>query len=301
MSRPRRDKLVRVLVLQHDRQGGLGAYERVLSQREAEAEVVELDSSRCLPDWRRFDAIMALGGQASIATGSPPAWLADERQYVREAVTSGVPYWGVCLGAQLLASSLGARVYQGSRPEVGIHPVFRTESGRNDPVFSTVPPKFSVFQWHADGFELPSGAVLLADSLAYPNQAFRWGAHAYGIQFHLEISAEMVHAWAALPAYAAQLDVGVGRSRLGHLLVELEAHSTALDAIAASLLGRWLTLAEGVVAPRRRGGRPAGFKLREREEPPTYGVDRPWLRARRGRTGPRGCARHCRRAPRLEW
>jgi hypothetical protein len=107
MSRLRRHKPVRVLVLQHDRQGGLGAYERVLSQREAEAEVVDLDRSRCLPDWRSFDAIMALGGQASIATGSPPGWLADERQYVREAVMSGVPYWGVCLGAQLLATKPG--------------------------------------------------------------------------------------------------------------------------------------------------------------------------------------------------
>src|SRR4051812_12961497 len=118
MSRLRRHKPVRVLVLQHDRQSGLGAYERVLSQREAESEVVDLDSSRSLPDWRSFDAIMALGGQASMPTGSPPAWLADERQYVREAVMSGVPYWGVCLGAQLLATSLGARVYQGPRPEV---------------------------------------------------------------------------------------------------------------------------------------------------------------------------------------
>lgn len=106
MSRLCRHKPLRVLALQHDRYGGLGAYEQVLSQREAEAEVVELDSSRCLPDWRSFDAIMALGGQASIASGSPPAWLADERQYVREAVHSGVPYWGVCLGAQLLATSL---------------------------------------------------------------------------------------------------------------------------------------------------------------------------------------------------
>jgi GMP synthase (glutamine-hydrolysing) len=244
MSRPPRHKPVRVLVLQHDRQGGLGAYERVLSQRKAEVDVVELESSRRLPDARAYDAVMALGGQASIA-GSPPAWLAAERQYVREAVMSGVPYWGVCLGAQLLAASLDARVCQGPKPEVGIHPVFLTDSARNDPVFSTVPPKFSVLQWHADGFDLPRGAILLAGSLAYPNQAFRWGAHAYGIQFHLEVSPAMASDWAASPAYAAQLDVGVGRNRLAHLLVALEAHSIVLAAIAASLLGRWLTLAEG--------------------------------------------------------
>jgi GMP synthase (glutamine-hydrolysing) len=243
MSRPPRHKPVRILVLQHDRQSGLGAYERVLSQRTAEVEVAELESRR-LPDARAYDAVMALGGQASIA-GSPPAWLAAERQYVREAVMSGVPYWGVCLGAQLLATSLGARVYHGPKPEVGVHPVFLTDSGRNDPVFSTVPPKFSVLQWHADGFDLPRGAVLLAGSLAYPNQAFRWGAHAYGIQFHLEVSPEMARAWAASPGYAAQLDVGVGPNRVAQLLVALEAHSTILGTIAERLLGHWLTLAEG--------------------------------------------------------
>jgi GMP synthase (glutamine-hydrolysing) len=174
MSRALKQEPLRVLVLQHDRCGGLGAYERVLSQRKAEVEVAELESSRRLTDARAYDAIMALGGPASIAARSSPSWLADERQYVREAVLGGIPYWGVCFGAQLLATSLGARVYQGPKREVGIHPVFLTESGRNDPVFSTIPPKFSVLQWHSDGFNLPRGAVLLAGSLAYPNQAFHW-------------------------------------------------------------------------------------------------------------------------------
>ena len=245
MSRPRRHVPLRVLVLQHDRYGGQGAYERVLAQSNAEVEVVKLAERGLLPDWRTFDAIMALGGQASIAAGCPPVWLADERQYVREAVVSGVPYWGVCFGAQVLASSLGARVYQGPRPEVGIHPIFLTDSGRRDPVFSAATPKLNVFQWHADGFDLPRGAVLLAGSLAYPNQAFRWRAHAYGIQFHLEVSPAMARTWAASPAYAAQLDVDVGRDRLAHLLVALEAHSTVLGAMAETLLGRWLALAEG--------------------------------------------------------
>jgi GMP synthase (glutamine-hydrolysing) len=244
MSRPRRDEPLRILVLQHDRDGGLGAYERALSRRESEVDVVELDGNRRLPDWRTFDAVVALGGQASIAARSSPPWLAGERQFVREAVLGGIPYWGVCFGAQLLATSLQARVYRGQRPEVGIHPVFLTDSGRHDPVFANAPARLNVFQWHADGFELPRGAVLLAGSVAYPNQAFRWGAHAYGIQFHLEVSPEMAQAWAASPAYAAQLDGGVDRNRLAHLLVALEAHTTVLSAMAESLLGRWLALAE---------------------------------------------------------
>jgi GMP synthase (glutamine-hydrolysing) len=235
---------VRVLVLQHDRFAGLGAYEHVLTEWTAEIELVELETSGHLPDWRAFDAIMALGGQASIAASSPPAWLAHECQYVRDAVRRGVPYWGVCFGAQLLAMSLGARVYRGQKPEVGIHPVFLTDAGRRDPVFRGASRKLKVFQWHGDGFDLPRGAALLAGSRAYPNQAFRWRARAYGIQFHLEVSPQMAHAWASSSAYAAQLDVGLGRDRIAHVLGPLEAHSVVLGAIADSLLGRWLALAE---------------------------------------------------------
>jgi len=235
---------MRVLVLQHDRLGDLGTYEGVLAERRAEIELVELNTVRRLPDWRHFDAILALGGQASIAAGSPPAWLDYERQYVRDAVTGGVPYWGVCFGAQLLAASLGARVYRGPRPEVGINRVSLTEAGRRDPVFRGVPRELNVFEWHGDGFELPRGGVLLVESAFYPNQAFRWGEHAYGVQFHLEVSPQMAHAWASSPAYAAQLDDGPGRDRLAHILAALEAHSIVLGAIAASLLGSWLERAQ---------------------------------------------------------
>jgi GMP synthase-like glutamine amidotransferase len=136
---------MRVLVLQHDRFGGLGAYERVLTERRAEIELVELETGRSLPDWCAFDAILALGGQASIAAESPPAWLAHERRYLRDAVTRGVPYWGVCLGAQLLAASLGARVYPGPKPEVGIHRVSLTDAGQRDAVFRGAPRELKVF------------------------------------------------------------------------------------------------------------------------------------------------------------
>jgi GMP synthase (glutamine-hydrolysing) len=235
---------MRVLVLQHDRLGDLGTYERVLAERRAEIEVVELNTVRRLPDWRDFDAILALGGQASIAAGSPPEWLAHERRYVRDAVTGGVAYWGVCFGAQLLAASLGARVYRGPKPEVGIHRVSLTDAGRSDPVFRGEPRDLNVFQWHGDGFELPRGAVLLVESATYPNQAFRWGAHAYGIQFHLEVSPQIARGWASSPAYAAQLADGLGRDRLAHVLAALEAHSVVLGAMAASLLGTWLERAQ---------------------------------------------------------
>ena len=120
------------------------------------------------------------------------------------------PFWGVCLGVQLLAASLGARVYPGPEPEVGLLPVTLTSEARDDPVFSAAPDDLVTLQWHGDTFDLPTGAVRLAGSPAYPNQAFRF-EHAYGVQFHLEVSGEMAREWAEVPAYVSSLDRTLGR------------------------------------------------------------------------------------------
>jgi GMP synthase (glutamine-hydrolysing) len=234
---------MRLLVLQHDRDGGLGRYEPVLAERAVALHVRGIDDRARLPDWRALDGILALGGEQSLAARSVPTWLANEREYVAEAVPSGVPFFGVCLGAQLLAASLGAAVYRGPAPEVGLQPVFLTAADRRDPLFRGLPAGPSVFQWHGDGFELPRGAVLLAGSSAYPNQAFRWGAHAYGFQFHLEATSQMARAWAESPGYERQLGAADAHGGLPRLLAALEAHAAALDALAETLLTRWLELA----------------------------------------------------------
>ena len=174
-----------VLVLQHIACEPPGAYEDVLLERGASIHRVELDEGESLPDWRSFDAIVAMGGPMSAGDDSELPWLTDEKRVIGEAVRKGVPYWGVCLGVQLLAASLGARVYAGATPEVGVMPVSLTEEALSDPVFTGLPRDLLTFQWHGDTFDLPEGGILLASSPAYPNQAFRWGVGAYGVQFHL--------------------------------------------------------------------------------------------------------------------
>ena len=143
-------------------------------------------------------------------------WLADEKRLIAEAVEAGKPFWGVCLGVQLLAASLGARVYRGPAPEVGILPVTLTEEARRDPVFGALPEELPTLQWHGDTFDLPPGAVRLAGSPAYPNQAFKVG-RAYGVQFHLEVSPGLAREWAEVPEYAASLERMLGPGALDRL------------------------------------------------------------------------------------
>jgi GMP synthase (glutamine-hydrolysing) len=229
-----------VLVLQHIACEPPGVYEDVLLERGATIHRVELDEGDPLPDWRGFDAIVAMGGPMGALDDDEHPWLVDEKRLIAEAVRSGVPFWGVCLGVQLLAASLGARVYPGSAPEVGVLPVTLTDEALSDPVFAGTPRELLTLQWHGDTFDLPDGAARLAGSAAYPNQAFRVGAAAYGVQFHLEVSSGLAREWARVPAYAESLERVLGQGALDRLLAELEARSDAVLPHGRRLFERWL-------------------------------------------------------------
>jgi GMP synthase (glutamine-hydrolysing) len=230
---------VNVLVLQHIACEPPGVYEDVLVERGASIHRVELDEGESLPDWRGFDAIVAMGGPMSVNDEDELPWLAGEKRVIAEAVRAGTPFWGACLGVQLLASSLGARVYSGPEPEVGLLPVVLTSEARTDPVFAGLPSELLTLQWHGDTFDLPEGAIRLASSPAYPNQAFRFG-QAYGIQFHLEVSLEMAHEWGEVPAYAESLDRVRGRGSLPAFIAEIEGRADEMRAYGRTLFERWL-------------------------------------------------------------
>jgi GMP synthase (glutamine-hydrolysing) len=233
---------VNVLVLQHIACEPPGVYEDVLVERGARIHRVELDEGERLPDWREFAAIVAMGGPMSVNDERDLPWLRAEKALIAEAVRAGTPFFGACLGVQLLAVSLGGEVGPGPAPEVGLLPVFLTEAAAVDPVFADLPRELLTLQWHGDTFSLPEGAVLLASSPAYPNQAFRWGRSAYGVQFHLELSREMAAEWAAVPAYADALARVLGRGSATALVDQLAAHADELRAHGRRLFERWLDL-----------------------------------------------------------
>jgi GMP synthase-like glutamine amidotransferase len=225
-----------------------------LRERGAELVRVELDEGEPIPQ-ADFDAIVAMGGPMSVNDEAALPWLAGEKRFVEDAVRAGTPYWGVCLGVQLLASSLGARVYPGPEPEVGLLPVELTEEARVDPVFAGAPDALVTLQWHGDTFDLPDGAVRLAGSPAYPNQAFRY-ASAYGVHFHLEVSTAMAHEWADVPEYAASLERVLGPGATGDFVAGIGEHSAEMLAHGRGLFERWL---DAVVVPRTAGGTAPDF------------------------------------------
>ncbi|MBS1870052.1 MAG: type 1 glutamine amidotransferase [Actinobacteria bacterium] len=238
-ARPAR--LPRVLVLEHLPPGPPDAYELTLARLGVERVHVRPPAGEPLPDWRAFDGVLALGGPMHARDDEAHPWLAAERRLIGEAVRAGTPYWGVCLGAQLLAAALGAPVRRGEEPEVGVLPVtVDREAARRDPVFADAPARFHTLEWHADTFELPDGATLLAGSARYPHQAFVW-RRAYGVQFHLEPTVALARHWAHKPGYAP-LATALSPDRLEALLAELERHAAAATALAARLLTRWTGL-----------------------------------------------------------
>ena len=182
-----------VAVVQHVPYEGPGLIRQALLGQGLTVVVVRSYAGDSLPDADRIDGLVVLGGPMSLTESGRFPFLKAERRLIRTCVARGVPVLGVCLGAQLLASALGADVRADGLVEVGVGEVFLTDAGVRDPLLAHPDGRLPVFHRHQDTFTLPVGAQLLAVSSVYRNQAFRFGS-AYGFQFHLELDAATVGA-----------------------------------------------------------------------------------------------------------
>jgi GMP synthase (glutamine-hydrolysing) len=189
-----------------------------------------------LPDaGSRFDAAVVYGGPESANDGEDKAYIRQEIDFIGRWVGTGKPFLGICLGGQMLARALGARVapHPEGDHEIGYTEITPTEAGR-----AVLPAPLQAFQWHKEGFEVPAGATLLAEAGgAFPNQAFRYGAKAYGLQFHPEVTIPVMNRWIQT---ASHMLTQPGAHSAERQRSDSQTHDAPLATWLDSFLAHWL-------------------------------------------------------------
>lgn len=235
-----------VWVLQHVEAEPPGILAEVLRFAGAATRLVRIFRQEPIPPSLADAAgLVIMGGPMGVYEQARYPFLADEMRLIEQALGAGKPVLGVCLGSQLLAAALGVPVRRGLRKEIGWHRVSLTAAAATDPLWAGVESSFMGYHWHGDVFELPRGATALAASELTPCQAFRYDRSAYGLLFHMEVTAPIVTAMVA--AFADELaDCGLDGNAI---LQRMPDHLPPLQAIGRAVFARWVRLVTEGSAP----------------------------------------------------
>lgn len=228
-----------LIVLRHVPYEGPGLIEDMLEGRGLPYRIIDVLEEGVPLGTAGFTGVVSMGGPMSVNSGTEE--IEREKVLLREAMDRDIPILGVCLGAQLIASALGARIYAGDHPEVGWGEVILTQSGIADPLMAGVGRVLPVLHWHGETFDLPEGAVSLAYSESFENQAFRAGSNTYGLQFHLEVDEEMVREWIDRDR---EQEAGIV-SEPNAILDGVSLHLDQVRFTGALVIGRFLDLVAG--------------------------------------------------------
>ncbi|MBI3997112.1 MAG: gamma-glutamyl-gamma-aminobutyrate hydrolase family protein [Candidatus Omnitrophica bacterium] len=184
------------MVIQHVPHEGLGTFEPALTR--AGCSLVTLHSDDPKAHWPKItdlDGLIVMGGPQGVNEQAKYPYVKKEIALLQDALKAQRPILGVCLGAQLLAAALGAKVTKNPQKEIGWYSLMREPGAEGDALWEPFGQTETVFQWHGDAFALPKGAVRLASSPLCAQQAFRYGTNAYGLQFHVEVTDAMIRTW----------------------------------------------------------------------------------------------------------
>ncbi|PSQ95292.1 MAG: amidotransferase [Bacteroidetes bacterium SW_9_63_38] len=227
-----------VLILQHVRPEPPGTIADALEDRGLSYDTVQVYRDDPVPDTLEADGLVVMGGPMGVGDIADRPHLQTELGLVEQALDTDRPVLGTCLGSQLLAHVLGADVHPGDGKELGWGEVTLTEAAAGDPLWTGVEDPFTAFHWHGDVFELPDGAVRLAASTQTEQQAFRYGDHAYGILFHLEVTPKTVAGMTT--AFQDELaEEGLDGAAIRRAAM---THEDAVRDTAATVFGRWAEL-----------------------------------------------------------
>jgi GMP synthase (glutamine-hydrolysing) len=186
----------KIVIVQHTGEEGPGTIDQFFLAHGWSVDIVDLGRGDRLPDtFDEISAVVSLGGPMNVYEEGLHPFLKDEDRFITRLMIEEIPFLGICLGAQLLAKACGATVFKAPAQEIGWGNVMVTGQGRKDRLFVDLPDKLRVFQWHGDTFRIPEGGALLVEGESCPNQAFKVGSNAYGLQFHIEVTLEMVKRW----------------------------------------------------------------------------------------------------------
>lgn len=202
------------VVLRHVAFENLGSLAIALKQQDYEIHYLDI-APGCLDNFDSLtpDLLIVLGGPIGVYESQNYSFLTDEIKLLEQRLAADLPTIGICLGAQLMARALGASVYPGQKKEIGWLPIELTNAGKDSPL-SCLAPDYMVLHWHGDTFDLPEGAVRLASSDNYENQAFTWGKNSLALQFHPEVTAAGLENWFIGHAHEISKTPGISVNQL---------------------------------------------------------------------------------------
>jgi GMP synthase (glutamine-hydrolysing) len=226
-----------VRVLQHVDPEGPGRISEALASRGITTAVTRADRGEPVPRTLEDDlGLVVMGGPMGVYESHTYPFLLEEQRLIEDTLRRGLPVLGVCLGSQLLAATLGARVAPGPAKEIGWLPVTLRDTARGDALFGAAPSTFTALHWHGDVFDLPAGATPLARSALTEHQAFRYGS-AHGILFHLEATPPQVRAMCAL----FEDELASAKVEKAALLARTASATEELAPIAEGVFGAFAT------------------------------------------------------------